>query len=137
MQRQIEAFINTRRVGCHRIFGSFSLWSLSAFCQILAAVRAHTYSFNLVLNRFRIQINRGTNMLPSPFAPTVILSLNSFDGYGRTETFLSAPTQRSRRDPEFSSKVPLTHASNCRQKANVSTVRTDQSGRGTYRVSLT
>ena len=45
--------------------------------------------------------------------------------------------QPSRRSPECSSKLPLTHASNYRQKVNASTVRTDQSGRGTYRVSPT
>ena len=59
----------------------------------------------------------------------------------RTQTCLSAspPThlQRSRRDLECSSKVPSISASNCRQKANVSMARTDQSGRGTYRVSPT
>ena len=47
------------------------------------------------------------------------------------------PPQLFRRDPECSSKVPLTHASNCRLKANARRVCTDQLGRGTYRVSPT
>ena len=53
--------------------------------------------------------------------------------------YLSRPPtpQHLRRDRECSSKVPLTHASNCRQKENVSRVRMDLSGLGTYRVSPT
>ena len=53
--------------------------------------------------------------------------------------YLSRPPtpQHLRHDPKYNSKVPWTHASNCRQKANVLRVRTDQSGLGTYHVSLT
>ena len=51
-------------------------------------------------------------------------------------TVLLVLTQRSRRNQECNSKAPLTHASNYRYKANVRTVHTDQSRRGTYHVSL-
>ena len=61
----------------------------------------------------------------------------SINSYNSDLLVRPTPPQRFRRDPECSSKVPLRHASNCRQKANVSRIRMAQSGLGTYRVSLT
>ena len=78
-------------------------------------------------------------MYPLRSCPKVLLTLSRFClsfSMARTLTCLYTP-QPSRRGPECRSKVPSTHASNCRQKANVWKAYTDRSGRGTYHVSPT
>ena len=53
---------------------------------------------------------------------------------------LQTPLQRSRRNPKWSSKVPLTHASNFPnnpRRTLARTVRTDRSGSGTCQASPT
>ena len=60
---------------------------------------------------------------------------NSLDGC--TSNLNYPPRQRLCRSPEYNSKVPLMHASNYRQKANVQRVRMDLSGLGTYHMSPT
>ena len=121
-----KQFINTRRLLCHRICGSCSVRFLLAFRLIPAAVRVQTHIFNV-------------NAIPSlsranPVPHTVTLFWPTSPNSSNSDLLL---LQRSRRNPECSSKAPLTLASNCHRKANVSTVRTDQSRRGTYHVSAT
>ena len=79
--------------------------------------------------------NHSTNI---SYRPWPLPSRHPHSIVGKSDLLIRLPPpQRFRRIPESSSKVPLTHVSNSRQKGNVSKSRTGQSGRGTYRVSPT
>ena len=78
---------------------------------------------------------------PCLFRPhTVTLSFNLSQCLKLNPTVLLLPhahPQRSCRNPKWSSKAPLTHASSSRQKAIARTGHTGQSGSGTYQESPT
>ena len=127
--------INTGRFVCRGIFGVFSLLCLSTFRQFPAVVRMYTHIFNITsVWRFS---SRASSHLILYSTGTATLSSTSLDALNSDLLIRPSPSQCSRRDPACSSKAPSIHASNCRQKANVSRTRVDQSGRGTYHVSPT
>ena len=113
-------FIYICRFVRSQIFGSLCLCSSSKFHQILVAVRVQIQSFNEII---------GLALL--------LFCVTSFNGM-KSHVFLRPyPSQYSRRNPEWNSKVQLTHASNCPRKANAMTAHKDQSRNGTYHVSPT
>ena len=124
---------HARRSICLYNFGSCSLSSSSAACRIVAMVRAH---INILKLGF---YSRPNPVLPKPWPShyhrffNLSQCLENPNSY--TYTLARTPQQRSCRDPEQSSKAPLTHASTCSLKAAALAVRTDRSGSGTYQGS--
>ena len=125
-----------------RVIHQYSQMSLPWHLRIILLVlfiTASSYSCNGLCSSTNL---RYRHILSCYYIPrTLTQTLSSFvESIPRSlELWPSYPPlhQRSHRDLECSSKVPWTHASNCRQKANVLRVRTDQSGLGTYHVSPT
>ena len=99
---EAEQLINTLRFICRHMFGSCIVRSLLAFRRILAAVRAqmHIFNINLIASLSHMELTLAVSRFrltsPSSKNPGLL--------------HRAPPPQRSRRNPECSSKVPLTHA---------------------------
>ena len=112
---------------------SSHVWTL--FCTLLISMSpafgigaSSIFNSNVVLQLSRISLEHDTTIS--------LLSLTSLNSHHPNLLLRSPVLQRSLRYPDFNSKMLLAHASNYRPEANVPKAHMDQSGRGTYHVSL-
>ena len=119
---KVKLRVCTRIFRCRQMFGSFPWCSSSASCQMLASVLSP------------ICATFWSYLLPLPSHYNAVFGLL----LSLELKHVHPPThQHSRRAPKYSSKMPLTRASNCRQRAYARRVHTGQSPRGTCRGWLT
>ena len=95
---EIKRCIDTRRLVCLRVFASYSLYSWSASRLVLVSVRNHMQMTNLVVT---LSLNLAGYQ---PSQPSPMLSTQPHPAP------VPGPLQGSPRNPDCSSKAPLTHA---------------------------